>query len=303
VRTSSGTALHDATAGTGAVAVVISPGPVLTRLGGASQDRGCAGDANQPLCVQQGICSGVTTPRCNPVNYLVPLNSQIQSRRISATRERLAEAKEALLAYLVSNGRLPCPASTGSNGKEAFDTSALGTETNGICSAWDGLLPAVTLGMSGLDAEGYAVDAWGGTANRIRYAVSNTTVNTIPNPFTSAGGMRSATIAEIGQTPVPNRYLTVCASSAGVTASDCGTAVPLADGSAIAIVYSLGGNGAEVASGALTPAADEAENRDGDVVFISHEPTDVTGAEYDDFVDWIGGSLAMGRMVQAGRRP
>jgi type II secretory pathway pseudopilin PulG len=82
VRDSRGNILHDGTTAanspsvvpTGAIAVVFSPGPVLTRLGaGAPQDRSCAGDANVPACELSGICSGpayTATARCNPVNFL-----------------------------------------------------------------------------------------------------------------------------------------------------------------------------------------------------------------------------------------
>ena len=82
VRDSRGNILHDGTTAandptvvpTGAIAVIFSPGPVLTRLGaGTPQDRSCAGDADVPGCEQSGVCSGpvyTATARCNPVNYL-----------------------------------------------------------------------------------------------------------------------------------------------------------------------------------------------------------------------------------------
>lgn len=82
VRDNRGNILHDGTTAandpsvvpTGAIAVVFSPGPVLTRLGaGVPQDRSCAGDTDVPGCEQSGICSGptyTTTARCNPANYL-----------------------------------------------------------------------------------------------------------------------------------------------------------------------------------------------------------------------------------------
>ena len=47
-----------------------------------------------------------------------------------------------------------------------------------------GFLPAVTLGFSPVDSNGYAVDSWGSTQNRIRYAVSNANINGA-NAFTS----------------------------------------------------------------------------------------------------------------------
>jgi len=72
VRDSSGAMLHDGTnAASGAIAVIIAPGPILTRLGQIrAQDRGCTGDADVRNCEQTDRCSGPTTARCNPVNYL-----------------------------------------------------------------------------------------------------------------------------------------------------------------------------------------------------------------------------------------
>jgi hypothetical protein len=79
VRDSHGTLVHDGTTPandpaivpTGAIAVVFSPGAIITRLGDSEpQDRSCTGDADVPSCEQTTICSGPTTARCNAVNYL-----------------------------------------------------------------------------------------------------------------------------------------------------------------------------------------------------------------------------------------
>jgi len=72
VRDSSGAVVHDGTSAfSGAIAVVIAPGPILTRLGETKpQDRGCTGDADARTCEQTDKCSGPATARCNPVNYL-----------------------------------------------------------------------------------------------------------------------------------------------------------------------------------------------------------------------------------------
>lgn len=72
VRGSGGTVVLDgSSAAGGAIAVLLAPGPVLTRLGQTEpQDRGCAGDANPPKCAQTGICTGASSARCQPSNYL-----------------------------------------------------------------------------------------------------------------------------------------------------------------------------------------------------------------------------------------
>lgn len=71
VRDSAGAILHDGTTNSGAIALIIAPGSVLTRQGvAAPQSRSCAGDANPALCTATGRCSSVATPLCNPANYL-----------------------------------------------------------------------------------------------------------------------------------------------------------------------------------------------------------------------------------------
>lgn len=81
VRDTQGTIVHDgttpandpATIPTGAIAVVFSPGAIITRVGDSEpQDRSCNGDANVPTCEATGICSSVkgVTARCKAANYL-----------------------------------------------------------------------------------------------------------------------------------------------------------------------------------------------------------------------------------------
>jgi hypothetical protein len=70
VRDASSNITHDGTAATGAVAIIFSPGPPLTREGAtAVQDRSCvvAADCASTIC---GSTPASLTPSCNPVNYL-----------------------------------------------------------------------------------------------------------------------------------------------------------------------------------------------------------------------------------------
>lgn len=221
---------------------------------------------------------------------LVPLTMQIEQQRIRETQKMLEDAKEAIIGFAIANGRLPCPASISSNGQESFDTAAGGSAANGKCSNFfNGFLPAVTLGISPVDANGYAVDAWGLTQNRIRYAV--TTANN--NAFTTTGGMAATTMSVL----LPD--LRVCVTATGTTAANCGTATSLAN-NAIAVVYSLGKNAATGGAG-----LDEAANLNGDAVFISHTPAASTAAngEFDDLVTWLSPSILFNRMVAAEKLP
>jgi type II secretory pathway pseudopilin PulG len=71
VRDPAGNILYNGTSlATGVVAVLIAPGPSITRQGGLVQDRSCTGDANPATCQQTKVCSSTSTPLCNPVNYL-----------------------------------------------------------------------------------------------------------------------------------------------------------------------------------------------------------------------------------------
>ena len=80
-----------------------------------------------------------------------PLSSQIEARRREETRRQLEVAKEALIGYVISNGRLPCPATSTSNGIEAFAAPPADNAANGACAQFNGFLPAVTLGLSPVD--------------------------------------------------------------------------------------------------------------------------------------------------------
>jgi prepilin-type N-terminal cleavage/methylation domain-containing protein len=124
----------------------------------------------------------------------LPLAAQLQVRRAEETRRTLDVARDALLGFAASHGRLPCPASETSAGEEAFAPG--GDASNGNCETfYAGWLPAATLGLSPVDAGGYLRDAWDTPRNRVRYAVfGNAAVNGVANPLTRASGLRMATL-------------------------------------------------------------------------------------------------------------
>lgn len=232
-------------------------------------------------------------------SILVPLTTQVGERRVAETRKLLAEVESALLGFAAAHGRFPCPAIATSNGTEAFDTG--GSASDGNCSNFlNGLLPARTLGLDTVDNQGFAVDAWGLTQNRIRYAVSNATVNSISNPFTRTDGMRSAGMANIG---AASTLLYVCNSGTGVTASNCGTAGTLA-ANAIAAIWSVGANAATGGT-----STDEAENPNpygagvNSRIFVSKARSDTVGSVFDDEVTWIAPYTVFNRMIAAGKLP
>lgn len=247
-------------------------------------------------------------------SILVPLNTQVESRKYDETQRVLERAREALLGFAAAYGRFPCPASTSSNGAEHFFSPG-GLPSNGLCNAsvtgtnvYAGFLPAATLGLTPVDAQGYAIDAWGlSPYNRIRYAVSNQTVNsvsrpftTLPNPPTNTTGMRAAGMANISGTAL----LYVCGSGTGVVvATNCGTATTLTS-NAIVVIWSVGPNAATTGG----VSTDEAENPNPaggsvDRIFVSKIRSGGTAGEFDDSVTWLSPATVFNRLIQAGQLP
>ncbi|HWS13359.1 MAG TPA: type II secretion system protein [Rhodocyclaceae bacterium] len=222
---------------------------------------------------------------------MVPLSAQMDIRNRAETDRTLADAREALLGYAAANGRLPCPASTASNGRASPESCGAGGQC--VCTnPHDGLLPAVTLGLQPTDSQGYAIDAWN---NRIRYAVTGANAWA----FTSSGtaGLRNAVQAAGFASLAPD--LLVCASSTGITATACGGAGNELSTTAAAVLVSTGRNGP------ASNGADEAANLDGNRVFVSHVATAAGGAngEFDDIVTWLSPNILYNRLITAGQLP
>jgi prepilin-type N-terminal cleavage/methylation domain-containing protein len=220
------------------------------------------------------------------------LSAQTEQRNFEETRRRLEQARELLLSYAIVNGRLPCPASSTSNGYE--------DGTAGTCNSpgpYGGWLPARTIGSQQVDSGGYAVDVWG---NRIRYAVANLITNcsgtsTTPH-FTNATNLKAN-----GISCQPNDLL-ICNSATGITSTTCGGATNqvVSQSLIVAVIYSTGKNGAGGSAG-----VDEAANINGDRIFVWHTPASSSAAngEFDDQLTWITVGELYGRLVSAGVLP
>lgn len=215
------------------------------------------------------------------------LSSQMEAQRVGETRKQLEEIQQALVGYAVANGRLPCPASSSSNGEE----SPLG---GGNCTNfYDGFIPAATLGITSVNGQSLVADGWG---NAIRYAVAGNTINGVANALTSNNGMQSATMDNIADA----NLLNVCASATGITGSDCGSTANKLTDKVPALVFSTGKNGGYGGTG-----LDEAANLNGNRVFVSHTPAPDTAAngEFDDLMIWLSPNILFNRMVAAGKLP
>src|SRR5208282_424498 len=204
-------------------------------------------------------------------SLLMPLQTQVEQRKITETQKILDQAMDALTGFAMANGRLPCPASSTSNGVES-------PPGGGNCTnPYNGFFPAATLGIAPIDAQGYLVDGWGlSPQNRVRYAVSTAS----GNAFTTSSGMKTTGMSTLSGATT-NLY--ICSSATVITATTCGSATPLSTG-AVAVVYSLGADAATGGTG-----LDEAANLDGDPVFVWHTQTgsDALNGEFDHIMVWM----------------
>ena len=245
---------------------------------------------------------------------LTPLATQVDIKRTSDTQKMLEDIKEALIGFVVANGRFPCPANAASTGIEAFAPPS-GSAANGNCANfYDGFVPAATLGITPIDGQGFTIDAWGLPQNRIRYAVApvNTPTlndkisgNPLPNALTRTGGIAAVGIAGLSAPAV--KLLLVCSAAMGINKAglSCGTTVKLTD-TAPVVIYSVGANAAT--SGGI--GADEVENPNPqggavDAFYVSHTkaPSTAPGGEFDDIVTWISLNTVFSRMSAAGQLP
>jgi len=219
------------------------------------------------------------------------------------TEATLQNAKRALLGFAQSRGRLPCPATIASSGMEL----PLG---GGACTQSVGFLPAATLGIQPIDAQGFALDGWN---SRIMYAVtqyesSAVIVNgaacggDVAPDFTTTGNMSAVGLVCLA----PD--LRVCNSSTGITAVTCSAApeVNYSVNNAVAVIYSTGATATQAVGGADETANLNDADANGvidDGVFVSHEATAAGAAngEFDHIVTWISPYVLYNAMIEAGQ--
>ena len=261
---------------------------------------------------------------------LMTFSAQTSVREVRDTQRTLELAREALLGFAASNGRLPCPApappapatAPGPFAVEVFvDPVTVPPNRNLQCGIGngEGFLPALTLGIGPTDRYGYLLDAWG---NPIRYAVTPVVTNALgpditrcpPNAPWPVPPATPTVLPDYSRCPafttsnaaitlgfgaLPNAWaagltglLRVC-PNAGCTA---GTFI-----STPAVVWSLGKN-FQTTGGA---SADEQSNLPvtaGDGTFVYREPSPAGAAagEFDDLVIWIPTPVLYGRLISAG---
>lgn len=219
-----------------------------------------------------------------------------EQRRITDTRAAVAGARDALLAFAAVQGRLPCPATAATNGQEAIAANVGGVIT---CAAQSGFLPAVTLGLSGVDENGLLLDAWAdgsGVANgthlrALRYHVSALAApvaDALTSPALGAPGSLTRRV-DVQASVNAGQGLFVCRSAAGIGAgaNRCGAAPNTLAQNAAAAIFSRGMNGSDLAA----YSADENQNANQAVarVVIHRDtaPAGAVGGSFDDIVAWV----------------
>jgi prepilin-type N-terminal cleavage/methylation domain-containing protein len=227
---------------------------------------------------------------------LFVLFAQLEQRDRDETQRRLDAARELLIGFVLVNRRLPCPAPASAVGEES-------PAGGGVCTnPYNGYLPGRTIGFQPLDAQGYALDAWG---NRLRYAVSATAWGTSPYARFTKSHVANNPTASWNLDTTPGDLVVCSAGSAGIQSPGTGCAAGSTvtnQGIVVLVLYSTG------KSGALGPPAansNAVENLDGDVLFVYRppDPPGAPGGEFDHMLVWLPVSVLYSRMIAAGLLP
>lgn len=196
---------------------------------------------------------------------MLGLAAQRDANNYQEAQRQLDSAKESLLGFAMSNGRLPCPAAA-----TLPNTDSNAGKEN--CAAEHGVLPWTTLGLP-------ETDPWG---QRLTYYARN--------QFTAAplpGAQASFTLDTAGNANIKDAL---------ASGYDIASALP-----AVIVSHGSRGAGGYQNTGAKLAGAtgEEAENANANLTFIAHTPTDT----FDDLVTWIIPTVLKSRMVAVGKLP
>jgi type II secretory pathway pseudopilin PulG len=210
------------------------------------------------------------------------LISALSGGRMDVVRERrtlatMAQARDALIGYALTHGRLPRPARSATDGRETAQPCA----DEAACT---GFLPWTELGVDG-------IDSWGKV---LRYSVTPVYTR---NPILVAEAVADKRVSRRNSDGTPYYLVGQAACS---LAAQCAPAVILSSGR-----YNLGtsAQGVVQANGA-SGNIDELQNNNGSNNFVSRPASDdpqVAGGQFDDLVTWIPQKLFYLRLAAAGQ--
>jgi prepilin-type N-terminal cleavage/methylation domain-containing protein len=226
---------------------------------------------------------------------LMAVGQSTENARRTRALVQLRQVEEALYGYAQSMGRLPCPATAATAGREAPITLPA---AGGVCTAAHGFVPATTLGLFGaVNADGLLLDPW---SNPLRYSVSTKAVGA-NRAFTSTLGLRALYAAVSTELAVGGgTLLSVCDNStcSGLTLADT---VP-------AVLISMGANWAAFthanelanASGANLVNGGNTYSVTNTNTFVS---TNYSEENFDDQLVWLSPHVLFNRLISAGKLP
>ena len=201
---------------------------------------------------------------------LAPLNAQVEQGKIRDTNKVISDINEALLGYVMINGRLPRPATSLTDGLERGTCT-----TDANCT---GFIPWTTLGSPKLDA-------WG---NIIRYSVTPAFAN-----------------SAFALTTVGNKAIQERNAVGGLV--DYATYVPVIVWSTGPENFGTNGIGAVRANNSSgVTNADEITNNTASTTFIRRIQVNnsaATGGEFDDIVTFIPTAILVNKAIAAGKLP
>ena len=192
------------------------------------------------------------------------LGARIDQQRFEEDQRVIKDARQALLNFVTTHGRLPCPDPGTNNGFEAVTVITPAPSLQVACQTAFGYLPGRTLGLNSLDADGKVLNPWGratgvvGNGFALRYAVTDLSggpatlnqalVNIAPVSRWPFNGQRRddiATALNPGNT-LAGVGISLCTTAATLTLAstqcDAAGVVHLTD--LLAVIISPGANGA-----------------------------------------------------------
>ena len=235
---------------------------------------------------------------------LMPLSIQREVRSYADTKRTMDQISEAIMGFVLINGRLPCPATrTIADGTATVGTEAL---TGNACTSITGVIPWVTLNVP-------ETDEWGG---RFTYRVTSIFADTIAAATYGCTPSANPTLSSFalcanGDMKIQSRTPAPAKAAYDMT----GLALP-----AVFISHGKNSYGAFRTNGtqiSMPPAAnaDETANATaGTIIFFSRERQDASSScsdtsgstpmcEFDDLVTFVPLPTLMNRMVISGKLP